>query len=133
MTVVSQLLAALADAARSNARTEFDRIELELLSHFGGTLEGMPATVYDEYLAVDRLWPVVRSNVGPDPNQAETPSRLTLAVRLSVDDERWLREIGTETDRSPSAVIAECLDRIRADSTLQAAVMQALRARSPSG
>ena len=44
-----------------------------------------------------------------------------------------LRLIGTETDRSPSAVIGECLDRIRADLTLQAAVMQALRARSPSG
>ncbi len=133
MTVVSQLLASLAASARANSRSEFDRIERELLSHFEGTLEGMPAAVYDEYLAVDRLWPVIRSGDESDPSPAETSSRLTLSIRLSIEAERWLREIGNETDRSPSAVIGECLERIRTDETLQSAVTEALRARTSSG
>ena len=56
---VRRVLAALADAARDDRKEEFDRLERELLSNFEGGFDGMPEPIYESYLAIDRLWPVV--------------------------------------------------------------------------
>lgn len=130
MTEIDRLLEALADTARSNSKDDFDRVERELLSHFGGALDSMPREVYDRYLEIDRLWPVAPTGgLEAEPEaDASAESRATLNLRLPTEDERFIRRLGTEVDRSASAVVAACLRIVRGDPTLGATVRAALRA-----
>ena len=126
MARVDDLLAALADAAGANEKAEFDRLERELLAHFEGGFDSMPEEVYQRYLAVDRHWPIVVD--GP-----RSRGR-TLEIRLPAREQLWLEELAAATDRSLSAVIAECLDAVRADTELGRGVRTRLeRARSQEG
>jgi hypothetical protein len=114
---VDALLAALADAARRNAKSEFDRLEHELLTHFHGGFEGMPEDVYQRYLDVDRHWPISLSSRAA--SDTDTPRhRRTLLVRLTEAADTWVRELSAATDRGPSAVVAECIEAVRADPAL---------------
>lgn len=112
MAEVDDLLAALADAARRNEKADFDRVERELLSHFDGRLESMPEDVYERYLDVDRHWPIA-----VEPADDVTAARRTLQIRLGAEEEAWLQDVASETDRSLSAVVAECVDAVRRDPT----------------
>jgi hypothetical protein len=109
---VDQLLAAMADAARRNEKGEFDRLERKLLDGFDGGFDGMPEEIYRRYLDVDRHWPIA---VVP---ASDGPTRRTLQIRLGAEEEAWLQELAVESDRSLSAVVAECVDAVRADSGL---------------
>ena len=125
MSNVSSLLAALADAARANRKDEFDRLERELLSNFEGGFDGMPEPVYESYLEIDRLWPVL-----PDGALRATAShRRVVRVSLTATDEAWLRQLGTDADRSASAVLSACLRVIRDEAQLESRVAKLLRAR----
>lgn len=115
MASVDSLLAALADAARRNAKTEFDRLELELFSLFHGGFEGMPEDVYQRYLDVDRHWPIAVEPARP-PGADAPLRRRTLLVRLAEVEDLWVKEMAAETDRSPSAVVSECIEAIRRDA-----------------
>ena len=125
MSNVSSLLAALADAARANRKDEFDRLERELLSNFDGGFDGMPDPVHESYLEIDRLWPVV-----PDGAiRAAESRRRVVRVSLTANDEAWLRQLGTDADRSASAVLSACLRLIRDDAQLESRVAELLRSR----
>ncbi len=129
MATVPELLEALTRAASANRKDEFDRLERELLAQFEGSFDGMPEEVYQRYLEVDRHWPVVpptRRSGGSDRRR----ERVTLEVRLPVEVEAWLREVGAECDRSRSAVVAECLDLIRGDERLAASVRNRLHGKA---
>lgn len=123
---VDDLLAALCDAARANEKTEFDRLERELLDRFGGSFDGMPADVYQQYLDVDRHWPIAVDGAGSRGR--------TLEIRLPLRTQLWVEELAAVTDRSLSAVLAECLDAVRSDPGIEAGVRGRLeRARSQEG
>lgn len=96
MARVDDLVLALREAARANEKDRFD---------------GMPEEVYEQYLAVDRLWPIALDKSG-------TRGR-TLEIRLPVRNQLWLEKLAARTDRSLSAVIAECLDTVRTHSELE--------------
>ena len=106
---VDELLAAMADAASRNEKTDFDRLESQLLDLFDGGFDGMPEEIYRRYLDVDQHWPIA---VVPDDDR---PGRRTLQVRLGSEEENWLQELAVESDRSLSAVVAECVDAVRCD------------------
>jgi hypothetical protein len=126
MARVDELLAGLADAARNNEKAEFDRLERELLDHFAGGFDGMPEVVYQRYLDVDRHWPIAVRSSGSRGR--------TLEIRLPLREQLWLEELVAVTDRSLSAVIAECLEAVRADSQLEGDVRTRLeRARRREG
>lgn len=107
---VDDLLARLADAARANEKADFDRLERELLDQFDGGFDGMPEEVYQRYLDVDRHWPIVVDDPGARGR--------TLEIRLPLREQLWLEELAAATDRSLSAVIAECLEEARSDRDL---------------
>ena len=111
MARVDDLLLALREAARANEKDRFDGLEHELLALFDGGFDGMPEEVYEQYLAVDRLWPIALDESG-------TRGR-TLEIRLPVRNQLWLEKLAARTDRSLSAVIAECLDTVRTHSELE--------------
>ncbi len=111
MARVDHLLAELADAARDNEKAEFDRLERELLGHFDGGFDGMPEEVYQRYLDVDRHWPIAVDSSGSRGR--------TLEIRLPLREQLWLEELSAVTDRSLSAVIAACLEAVRADTPLE--------------
>jgi predicted transcriptional regulator len=114
---VDDLLAALARAAGQNEKAEFDRIERDLLSHFGGRLDAMPEEIYQRYLDVDRHWPIA-----VEPSADRPGARRTLLIRLGGEEEAWLQGLAVDTDRSVSAVIAECVDSVRDDPARTAEV-----------
>lgn len=116
MSGVDELLAAMTEAARHNEKDSFDRLERQLLDHFDGSFDGMPEEVYRRYIDVDRHWPIA-----VEPADAG-PGRRTLQVRLGAAEETWLQELAAETDRSLSAVVAECVDAIRGDAARSAEV-----------
>jgi hypothetical protein len=122
MSSVDELLAGLADAARRNEKADFDRLERELLSHFGGSFDAMPEEMYQRYLDVDRHWPIAVATSGNPPDR-----RRTLQVRLGTGQEAWLQEVAVSTDRSLSAVIAECIDAIRGEPQRASEVRERLR------
>jgi len=128
MAGVDDLLAALADAARRNAKPEFDRLERQLLAHFHGGFEGMPEDVYQRYLDVDRHWPI-SLETPLAPGEGALKRRRTLLVRLAEPAGVWLQELAAATDRGPSAVVAECIDAVRGDSALA----ESVRARLEQG
>ncbi len=111
MARVDDLLTGLDNAARDNEKAEFDRLERELLGHFDGGFDGMPEDVYQRYLDVDRHWPVAVDGVGSRGR--------TLEIRLPLREQLWLEGLAAATDRSLSAVIAECLEAVRADTPLE--------------
>ena len=128
MAGVDDLLAALTDAARRNAKSEFDQLERELLGHFHGGFEGMPEDVYQRYLDVDRHWPIaLEFPLSPEPG--ESVRRRTLLVRLVEPDDLWLHEMAAATDRGPSAVVAECIEAVRGDPALAETVRARLEQR----
>jgi len=65
---IRELLEALANAARDGRKSEFDRLERELLTSFAGSFDAMPVDVYEQYVEIDRLWPAVA------PSPAGVPS-----------------------------------------------------------
>jgi hypothetical protein len=111
MAHIEDLLAGLEAAARANEKAEFDRLERELLAHFERGFDGMPADVYQQYVDVDRHWPVAVDN--------PRARGRTLAIRLPLGDQLWLEELATATDRSLSSVISECLQAIRSSTRLK--------------
>ena len=119
---ITELLEGLANAARNDRKAEFDRLERELLTNFDGSFDAMPPDVYQQYLAVDRLWPVI----SPSAETALHSARNALRVNLPAGDETWLRQLGADVDRSLSAVLAACLAVIREDERLRAAVERRL-------
>jgi len=121
MARVDDLLAALRDAAEANEKADFDRLESELLALFEGGFDGMPADVHERYLGVDRHWPAAVDEPGSRGR--------TLEIRLPLREQLWLEEFAQATDRSLSAVIAECLDALASHDALTARV----RARLASG
>lgn len=127
MPTVDTLLEGLAEAARNNEKSDFDRLERELLAHYDGGFEGMPDDVYQRYLDVDRHWPISVESPG-----AAGGSR-TVELRLSPADRTWLEDLAVATDRSLSAVVAACLDAVRRDPSLEGRIREALeRARGGS-
>ncbi len=110
MPGVDQLLAEMADAARHNEKSRFDQLERKLLDHFDGGFDAMPEELYQRYLDVDRHWPIAVEPSGGD------PGRRTLQIRLGTSEETWLQDLAAATDRSLSAVVAECVDAIRNDA-----------------
>lgn len=129
METIARLLAALAEAARHDHKSEFDRLERELLTNFDGSFDAMPRDVYEQYLEVDRLWPVVLPPTTGDDASFDAARELhAVQVGLSAYDDAFLRQLGTEVDRSTSAVLAACVDLIRAEPALRQAVVQRLRA-----
>jgi hypothetical protein len=129
MPDVSSLLEALAEAARTNRKDEFDRLERELLSKFEGGFDGMPEPVHQSYLEIDRLWPVVPGDFNRDSSPVATDRRRVVRVNLTAADEAWLRHAGSEADRSVSAVLSICLRLIREDADLGNRVVELLRDR----
>ena len=129
MPDVSSLLEALAEAARTNRKDEFDRLERELLSKFEGGFDGMPEPVHQSYLEIDRLWPVVPGDFDRDSSSVATDRRRVVRVNLTAADEAWLRHAGSEADRSVSAVLSICLRLIREDADLGNRVVELLRDR----
>ena len=124
MEQLEELLAALEAAARSNEKSEFDRLERELLRRFEGSFDTMPPEVYERYLDVDRHWPIVVAAAGS--------SGRTLEIRLPLREQLWLERLAAVTDRSLSSVIGGCLEAIRADSELKQRVRARLeQVRSP--
>lgn len=121
MLDVRDLLKAMASAARRNEKAEFDRLERDLLARFSGGFEGMPEEIYQHYLDVDRHWPIAVEPVGDAP-----PRRRTLQIRLASAEEAWLQELAVETDRSLSAVLAECIDTVRSNPDVAGAVRDRL-------
>ncbi len=121
MLDVRDLLKAMASAARRNEKAEFDRLERDLLARFSGGFEGMPEEIYEHYLDVDRHWPIAVEPVGDAP-----PRRRTLQIRLPAAEETWLQELAVETDRSLSAVFAECIDAVRSNPDVAGAVRDRL-------
>lgn len=107
---VDELLEAMADAAGRNEKDEFDGLERRLLARFHGSFESMPEELYQRYLDVDRHWPIAVEPAIDPPG-----GRRTLQIRLAHDEEAWLQELAVATDRSLSAVIAECVDAVRQD------------------
>jgi hypothetical protein len=124
MASIDDLFAALQRAAEANQRDEFDRHEAELLSHFGG-FQGMPREIYDRYLEVDRAWPATLAH--PDDDTSNHVARLPLHARLPDELIHWLQELGADTERNRSDVLATCLETIRDDAALREAVVTALR------
>jgi hypothetical protein len=130
MPDVSNLLEALAEAARTNRKDEFDRLERELLSNFEGGFDGMPELVHQSYLEIDRLWPVVPvGELDRGSSSVTTDRRRVVRVNLTAADEAWLRHAGSEADRSVSAVLSICLRLIREDADLGNRVVELLRDR----
>ena len=129
MPDVSNLLEALAEAARTNRKDEFDRLERELLSNFERGFDGMPEPVHQSYLEIDRLWPVVPGDFDRDSSSVATDRRRVVRVNLTAADEAWLRHAGSEADRSVSAVLSICLRLIREDADLGTRVVELLRDR----
>ena len=130
MSDVSGLLEALAEAARENRKDEFDQLERELLSNFEGGFDGMPESIYQSYLEIDRLWPVVpEGDLDGETNASAANRRRVVRVNLTAGDEAWLRRVGAEADRSVSAVLSLCLRLIREDAHLGNRVVELLRAR----
>ena len=129
MPDVSNLLEALAEAARTNRKDEFDRLERELLSKFEGGFDGLPEPVHQSYLEIDRLWPVVPGDFDGDSSSVATDRRRVVRVNLTAADEAWLRHAGSEADRSVSAVLSICLRLIREDADLGNRVVELLRDR----
>ncbi len=126
MARVDDLLAGLANAARANEKAEFDRLECELLDHFDGGFDSMPAEVYQRYLDVDHHWAIAVDGSGSRGR--------TLEIRLPLREQLWLEELAAVTDRSLAAVIAECLEAVRADTQLEGDVRTRLeRARRQEG
>ncbi len=121
MLDVRDLLKAMASAARRNEKAEFDRLERDLLARFSGGFESMPEEIYQHYLDVDRHWPIAVEPVGDAP-----PRRRTLQIRLPAAEETWLQELAVETDRSLSAVFAECIDAIRSNPDVAGTVRDRL-------
>jgi predicted transcriptional regulator len=119
---VDQLLATLAEAARCNDKAEFDRLERELLSRFDGGFDSMPEDLYQRYLDVDRHWPIAVV-----PADGASARRRTLQIRLAGEEEAWIQELAVATDRSLSAVIAECIDAVRSDESQVAEVRERLK------
>ena len=122
MSRVDDLLVALTEAAGNNEKDEFDRLERELLSHFEGSFESMPEATYRRYLDVDRHWPIA-----VEPAGIPAGRRRTLQIRLANQEEAWLQDLAVATDRSLSAVIAECIDDVRQDESRTTAVRERLR------
>ena len=129
MASIDDLFAALQQAAQANQRDEFDRHEAELLSHFGG-FQGMPREIYDRYLEVDRAWPATLPHLEDD--ASNHVSRLPLHARLPDELISWLQELGAETERNRSDVLATCLETIRNDATLREVVATSLRSGAPT-
>jgi hypothetical protein len=125
---IAELLEALADAARDDRKSDFDRLERELLTSFDGSFDSMPPAVYAKYLEVDRLWPVVSPSADGEESSGDLANsrRRALRVSLSARDEAWLRQFGAATDRSLSAVLAACLAEIQANPDLADAVQRRL-------
>jgi uncharacterized Zn finger protein len=129
MASIDDLFAALRRAALANQRDEFDRHEGELLARFGGFQE-MPREIYDRYLEVDRAWPATLSHL--DDDTSSHVARLPLHARLPDELISWLQELGAETERNRSDVLATCLETIRGDATLRESVAAALRSGTPT-
>jgi hypothetical protein len=125
---IEGLLEALASAARNDRKAEFDRLERELLTRFDGSFDAMPPEIYQQYLTIDRLWPVVATSPEGFPVGGDSagPRRNPLHVSVTPQEEAWLRQLGVSADRSPSAVLSACLSVIREDDELQAAVARRL-------
>ena len=117
---VDQLLAEMADAARHNQKARFDQLERSLMEHFDGGFDGMPEEIYQRYLDVDRHWPIAVEPTGGD------PARRTLQIRLGTSEEAWLQDLAAATDRSLSAVVAECVEAVRSDADRTAEVRSRL-------
>lgn len=107
---VDELLGAMAEAARRNEKAAFDALERRLLARFQGSFESMPEDLYQRYIDVDRHWPIAVEPAVDPPG-----GRRTLQIRLAHDEEAWLQDLAVDTDRSLSAVIAECVDAVRHD------------------
>jgi predicted DNA-binding protein len=122
MSEVGDLLEAMASAAQRNEKSEFDGLERELFARYSGGFQGMPEEIYQRYLEVDRHWPIA-----VEPAEGGSPRRRTVQIRLPALEEAWLQERAIETDRSLSAVIAECIEAVRNDPDLAAEVRERLR------
>lgn len=138
MQTVSQLLHAMNAAARADRKSEFDELERELLSRFEGGFEGMPVEIYERYLEVDRAWPAVPVPPQPaadggleheirprPPLGAPTP----VTVELPEELVSWLAELGDRSGRNRSEVLSECLQTLRSNEQLAAAVQKQLALR----
>ena len=130
MTTVDEILEALSRAARENRKADFDDLERALLARFDGSLEGMPDDLYQRYLEVDRHWPVVPAS-SDDAPVSEQEARRTLSVRLPAELDMWVRDLAARVDRSPSAVLAECI-RIVSDDEQESADLERRLRRSES-
>jgi hypothetical protein len=135
---VSQLLEAMGVAARSARKSEFDRLERELLSRFEGGFEGIPAEIYSRYLEVDRAWPAVpfppqeRADEGPEEAARPRPPvgpAVELTVELPEELVCWLAELGDESGCNRSEVLSECLQTLRWDERLASTLRDRLAAR----
>jgi len=125
---IERLLEALAEAARNDRKSEFDQLERDLLTLFEGSFDAMPRDVYEQYLEVDRLWPLVVAPAdGGDAAEPAAGRRHAVSVSLSTEDAVWLRQLGDEADRSLSAVLSACLERIRSDDALRDEIARQLR------
>lgn len=138
MQTISQLLEAMHSAARGNRKDEFDRLEAELLSRFEGGFEGMPDAVYERYLEVDRAWPVIPQEVEPSagvaPGEASQPPvgpPVALQVELPEELVSWIAELGDQSGCGRSEVLTECLQTLRSDRRIAAALAARLAARYP--
>ncbi len=138
MQTVAQLLEAMRIAARSASKSEFDRLERELLSRFEGGFEGMPAEIYSRYLEVDRAWPAVpfpqqEQAAGGQEDGARPRPPLGPAVELTVELPEelvsWLAELGDESGCNRSEVLSECLETLRGDDRLASTLQEHLAAR----
>jgi hypothetical protein len=135
---VSQLLEAMGVAARSARKSEFDRLERELLSRFEGGFEGMPDEIYSRYLEVDRAWPAVpfprEEHADGDPEDGARPRppvgpAVELNVELPEELVSWLAELGDASGRNRSEVLSECLQTLRWNERLVATLQERLAAR----
>lgn len=138
MQTVAQLLEAMDVAARSARKSEFDRLERELLNRFEGGFDGMPAEIYSRYLEVDRAWPAVpvppeeRADGGPEDAARSRPPvgpAVELTVELPEELVSWLAELGDETGCNRSEVVSECLQTLRWDERLVSTLRECLGAR----